>query len=146
MAQRHLSSRKSRDSHFRAKNRDQDRPAIGALSRSKAKGKSNENAKKTALREEICMCWATKGQCSFADSSAFKHEPNKKGNGKGRPRSPSSTRSPHRNSKSDGKGGDDGKAKSTPKLTGKRPSGKANRPPCFHFKRGNCQKEQSCTY
>ena len=70
----------------------------------------------------------------------FKHEPNKKGKGKGQPRSPSPTSSPHRISKSDGKEGD------TPKLTGKSPSGKANKLPCMNFKKGSSQKGNACNY
>ena len=55
---------------------------------------------------------------------------------KGRPRSPSPTSSPHRNSKGDGKGSDDGRAKNTPTFIGKSPSGKANKLPCTNTKKG----------
>ena len=37
--------------------------------------------------------------CAFGETCAFKHEPNKRGNGKGRLPSPSPTGSTHRNSK-----------------------------------------------
>ena len=84
--------------------------------------------------------WTTKGQCSLGVSCAFKHDPNKKGKGKGRPRSPSRTGSPHRNMKGDGKCSDDGNAKGIPKLTGQSPSAKLNRLPCMNFKTGSCQK------
>ena len=66
---------------------------------------------------------------------AFKHDPNKKCKGQGRPRAYSPTSSPHRNSKSVGRGSDDGGAKGTPQLTGKSPSGKANRLLCTNVKK-----------
>ena len=97
MAQRQL-GQKITDSHLKATNRDEDRPAIGAL--------SEENAKNNSERRD-CIRWTTKGQCSDGEACAFKHDPNKKGKGKGRPRSPSSTGSPHRNLIGDGKGSDD---------------------------------------
>ena len=52
--------------------------------------------------------------------------------------------SPHRNSKGDGNGGDDGTARGTPKLNCDRPSGKANRLPCIRFKQDSCQKGNFC--
>ena len=52
----------------------------------------------------------TKGQCPFVDACAFNHEPNKKGNCKGRLRSPPPTGSLHRTSKCHGKGSGDGNA------------------------------------
>ena len=114
VAQRHL-EQKVKDSLFRARNRDEDRPAIGAKT----------NAKNNSDRGD-CIRWITEGQCSFGEACAFKHDPNKKGKKKGRPRSPSPTRSPHRNSKGDGKGSDDASAKDRPKICGKSPSRKAN--------------------
>ena len=98
-----------KDSHFKARNRDEDRPAIGRPSRGKAKGKGKEHAKNKSERGN-CIRWITKVQCSFGDSCAFKHDLNKAGQGKGRLRSLSPTVSPYRNSKGDGKGGDDGGA------------------------------------
>ena len=82
-----------------------------------------------------CTNRTTKSPGSFGEACAFKHEPNKKGKVKGRPRALSPTGSPHRNSKGDGKGSDDGNAKGAPKFTGKSPSGKGNKPPCRHFKK-----------
>ena len=100
LAQRQL-GQKIKDSHTKATNRDEDRPAIGAL--------SEENAKNNSERGD-CIRWTTKGQCSDGEACAFKHDPNKNGKGKGRPRSLSSTGAPHRNSNCDGKGSDDGSA------------------------------------
>ena len=119
---RDISSRKIKDSHFKARNRDDDRPAMGAPSKGKA-GKGKFNAKNNSERED-CVRWITKGQCSFADACAFNHEPNKKDKGKWRLRSLSPTGLPHRNSKGDGQDSDDRGAKGTPTLTGKSPSGK----------------------
>ena len=93
MAQRHL-EQQINDSYFKARNRDEGRPAMEAPSKGKAKGKGKETAKNNSERGD-CTPWTTKGQCWFGDSCAFKHEPNKKGKGKGRP---------HRNSKGDRKG------------------------------------------
>ena len=97
-------------------------------------------------RPQACIRWTTKGQCSFGDSCAFKHEPDMNVEGKGRPRSPSPTGSPHRNSKRDGKSGDDGSTKGTPKHTGKSPSGKTNKLSCINFKKESCQKGNFCNY
>ena len=144
MARRRV-EQKIKESHLKARNRDEDRPAIGAPSKGTAKGESKEHAKNNSERGD-CIRWITKGQCSFGDSCAFKPEPNKKGKGKGRPRSPSPTGSPHRKSKGDGKGSDDGGSKGTPKFSGKRPSGKANRPLCINFKKRICEKGNSCNY
>ena len=123
MVQRHL-EQKIKDSHFKEINRDEDRPASGAPSKVKTKGKVKYNAKKDNSERGDCTRWITRGQCSFGDSCALTHEPNKKGKGKGRLRSPSPTGSPHRTSNGDGKGSDDGGLKGTQKLAGKSPSGK----------------------
>ena len=45
-----ISSKKRKDSHFKARNRDEERLAIGAPRRGKAKGTGKENAKKNAKR------------------------------------------------------------------------------------------------
>ena len=115
---------------------------MGAPSKGKRKEKANTCQNNTERGDSIR--WITKRQCSFGDSCAFKHDPNKKG--KRKPRSPIPTGSPHRNSKGDGKGGDGGNVKGTPTFTGKSLSGKANRPLCTNFKQGSCQKESSCNY
>ena len=110
MAQRHL-EQNIKDSHFiNARNRDEDRPCNRSCEQRKSEGKDKEHGKNNPKRGD-CIRWITKGQCSFGDSCAFKHEPNKKGKRKGRSRSPSPTGSPHRNSEGDGKGSDDGGAK-----------------------------------
>ena len=136
MAQRNF-EHKMKDSHFKARSRDVDRPAIGAPSNGKAKGQSK--CQKQLQRGE-CIRWITIGQGSFGSSCAFKHEPNKKDRGEKRLRSPSPTGSHHRNSKGDGKGSHDGSTKGEPTLAGKSPSGKANRVPCTNSKKGRCQK------
>ena len=82
-----------------------------------------------------------KGQCSFGEACASKYDPKKKGSGKGRLHSRFPTGSPHRNSKGDGKGGDDGNAKGTPTCSGKSASRKANGVPCASFNQGSCQRE-----
>ena len=69
---------------------------------------------KTTPREDIVYVRLQKVIVHLGDSCAFKHEPHKTGKGKGRPRSPSPTFSPHR--KSNGDGGAQG---STPTLFGK---------------------------
>ena len=48
------------------------------------------------------------------------------------------------NSKGDGKGGHDGGAEGTPKLTRESLAGKANRLPSLNFRKGSCQKGYSC--
>ena len=57
MAQRHL-ERKIKDSHFKTRNRDEDRRAMGAPSKGKAKGKGKETAKNNSERGD-CR-WITK--------------------------------------------------------------------------------------
>ena len=84
MPQRHL-EQNSKDSHFEARNRDEDRPAIGAVSKGKAKGKGKYNAKNNTERGD-CIRWTTEVQSSLGEACAFKHDPNKKGKGMGRPR------------------------------------------------------------
>ena len=108
-------------SRAETRNRDEDRHATGAPRKGKAKGKGKWNAKNNSESRD-CTRWTTKGQCSCAEACAFKHDPNKKGEGKGRPRSLSPTGQPHRNSKRDGKCSDHGSAEGTPKFTGKSPS------------------------
>ena len=127
MTQRHR-EQKIKDSHFKAKKRDEDRPALGAPKKQKAKGKVKHNAKKNSERGDCIRSFSSKGLCSFGEACAFKHYPNKKVKGKGQPRSLSPTGSPHRNSKGDGKGDDDdgkgdddGGAKGTHKFIGKCP-------------------------
>ena len=61
-----------------------------------------------------------------------------RGKGKGRLRSPSPTGSPHRNSKGDGRGSDDGQARGSPKFVGKSH--------WVNFRKGSCQKGNSCNY
>ena len=77
MVRRHL-KQQVKDSHVKARNRDEDRPAIGALSKGKAKGKGQDNAKHNTERGDSVR-WITKDQCSFGEACAFKHDPNKKG-------------------------------------------------------------------
>ena len=74
-------------------------------------------------------------------SLTFKHDPNKKGKGRRRPRAASPTSSPDRNSKGDGKGADGG-AKGTPKLSDKSPSRIAN----VQTSRRNLPNGNSCIY
>ena len=108
VAHRHLEQKKQ-DSHFKARNRDEDRTCNWTSEQRNSERERQRKCKNknTSLRGD-CIRRITEGQCSFGDSCAFKHEPNKKGKGKGRPRSPSPTGSLHRNSKGDGKGGVDG--------------------------------------
>ena len=117
----------------------------GSFAQRESERKKAKNMPNNSGRGD-CILWNTKGQCSFGDSCAFKHDPKKKGKGKERPRSPSPTGPPHRNSIGDGKGSDDGFVTDTPKFTGKSPWGKANRPLCTNFKKGSCQKGNSCNY
>ena len=72
-AQRHL-EQKRKDSHFKARNRDEERLAIGAPRRGKAKGTGKEHAEKNAERG-ACIRWITKGPCSFGEACAFKARP-----------------------------------------------------------------------
>ena len=124
MVQRHLEQR-IKD----ATNRDEDRPAIGAPRKRNAQRKCQKQ-----LRERRLHPLDDKRAIFIGRSIRIKHAPNKKGKGKGRPRSPSPTGSPHRNSESDGKGSDDGRAKGAPTFISKSPSGKANRLPCTNIK------------
>ena len=101
MAQRRL-EQKIKDSNFKSRNSDEDRPAIEAPSKNKANGIGKDNAKNNSERRDL--------------------EASKKSRGKGRPRSPSTLGSPHRGPKSDGKGSDCENAKSTRKLAGESPS------------------------
>ena len=89
-------------------NLDEDRLAMEAPS----KGKDKERVKHNSERGG-CIRWITEGHYSLGEACAFKHDPNKKAKGKGRPRSLSPTGSPHQNSRGNGKGSDDGSAKET---------------------------------
>ena len=72
---------------------------------------------------------------------ALSSMPKRRYSGTGRERSPSPKGSSRRNSRGDGKGGVDGGAREgTPKISGKSPSGRLNRPPCTNFK-GNARQE-----
>ena len=99
------------------------------------KGKDKSNAKKQ-LREERLYPLDHERPIHVEKHAYSKHDLNKKGRGKGRPRSPTPTGPPHRNSK----GGDDGRAEDIPKVSGESPSGKANRQRCTNFKKGSCPK------
>ena len=143
LARRHL-EQKIQESHFKARNRDEDRPAMGAPRRGKAKGKGKEHAKHNSERGDCCR-WITKGQCSCGEACAFKHDPNKKGEGKGRSRSLSPAGSPNWNWKvmeevvmTEMR---------TQKLSGKSPSGEANKLKQAPFVRSS-RKEvaTSCNY
>ena len=82
MVQRHL-EQKIKDSHFKERNRDEDRLASGAPSKVKNERKSEIQCKKKDNSERgDCTRWITRGQCSFGDSCALTHEPKKKGRGK----------------------------------------------------------------
>ena len=75
MAQRHL-EQKIKDSHFKARIRDEDRPAIGAPSKGKAKGQGQKQLRERRLHP------SDHKQCSIAEGCAFNHESNKKGKAK----------------------------------------------------------------
>ena len=109
--------------------------------RSKEKQRVKANAKNDSERG-YCIRWVAEGQCAFGEACVFKHDPNKKGRGKG-PRSPSPTGSPHRNSE---KVAMTKVLKAYQKLTGESPSGKANRLPCTNLKKGSCQRCNKCNY
>ena len=140
MARRHLDQKSKYSS--KPRNRDEDRLATGAPTQGKAKRKCKDNAKNNSERGD-CIRWTNKRQCSFGEISAHSNMNQKKGKGKGRSRSRSPTGSPHRNSKGDGKGSDDGSAEGTPNFIGKSPSGKANTLLCTNFKKGSCQSGNS---
>ena len=81
----------------------------------KSKRKRQITCKKNFSERGDCIRWITKSQCSLKEACAVKHNPNKKGKEKGRPR----------NSKGDGKSSDDGSA---------------NRQLCTNFKRKEAAK------
>ena len=100
-----------------------------------------------------CYNWLNKGDCSRGNDCGFTHDVNKKGKGKGQ--SPGRGRSPNRKGggKDDGseppaRGKSSGKGRKVvnPKIRGKSPSGKEDRPLCSFFGRGTCTKGQDCDY
>ena len=103
MVQRHL-EHKIKDSHFKARNRDEDRPAIGAPSKGKAQGKGKDNVKNNFKRGD-CIRWTTRPM-DFGDSCASKHDPSKKGKREGTTSATFSDRSATQHSKGYGKGSD----------------------------------------
>ena len=66
MGQRHL-EQKSKDYHIKARNRDEDRLAIGAQNKGEPKGKCKENAENNSERGDRIR-WTKKFQCSFGES------------------------------------------------------------------------------
>ena len=101
-------------SHFKERNRDVDRPAIGAPSKGQAKREP-----RTTPSEETASIGPRNANVHLEKHAHSSNEPDRKTKGMGRPRSLSLTGSPHRNSKGDGTSGDDGGAEGTPKITGK---------------------------
>ena len=73
MVQRHL-EQKSKDYHIKARNRDEDRLAIGAQNKGEAKGKCKENAENNSERGDRIR-WTKKFQCSFGEACTFRHGP-----------------------------------------------------------------------
>ena len=86
----------------------------GNSDQGKSKRKRQIKCKKTTPREETASVGSRRGQGSWGEACAFKHDPNKKGKGKGR------LGSPHRNSEGGWKGSDDGSAEGAPTFTGKK--------------------------
>ena len=68
MAPRHL-EQKTEDSHFKARNGDDDRPAVRVLSEGKAKGKGKSNAKNNSGRGNHIHC-ITKGHNDHMEKHA----------------------------------------------------------------------------
>ena len=100
----------------------------------KSERKRQRQCQHTAPREETILVGPRKATKIGAHSSMNRT----RGKGKGRLRSLSPTGSPHRNSKGDGRGSDDGQARGSPKFVGKSP--------WVNFKKGSCQKGNSCNY
>ena len=131
--------------HFKARDRDDDRPAIGAVSRGKSEKKKQRKCQTLLLKKRLHSFDHTRALFIWT-SMRIQMTRTRKSKGKGWLRSPSPTASPHRNSKGDGKGNDDGGAKGTQSLNGKSLSVRANRLLCRIFKRENCQKGNPCNY
>ena len=96
---------KSKDSQFKARNRDEDRPAIGAPTTGKAQGKGT-NMSNTTPKEETASVGPQKANAHLEIHAHSSMNQTRKAQGKGRFHSLSPTGSPHRNSKGDGKGSD----------------------------------------
>ena len=134
-----------RDSHFKARNQDQDRPAIGAPSQGKAKGKRQRKCQ-TYFRERRLHPLDNKRANVHLEKHA-RSSMTRTRKAKGRDDHVHFLRQvqPHQKSKGDGKSSDDGSAKGTPTITGKSSPKKANRPPCTNFKKGSMQiRRQVC--
>ena len=129
-----ISSKKIKDSHFKARNRDDDIFATGAPSKRKAKYNGKNNSERW-----VCIRWITKGHISFGEACAFMIRTRK---AKRRATSfifSDKFTTPKR-------GSDDGSAKRKTNPSGKSPSGKKNRQFCTNFKKWSCQKRISCNY
>ena len=98
-------------------------------------GKQRTEAKAKTEKTGDCRRWLANGKCFKGESCGFKHDMNKKGEGKGKRDRPSSPwpgpRSQNKDSK-DGTGAAKGKV---PKGTS--PSGKPNQPSCFSYLKEN---------
>ena len=110
--------------------------------RKNKKEQTKKMPKKQLPKRRDCIRRITESQRSFGEACAIKHDPNKKSKKKSRRRSPSSTVSPHRTSRNDGKNIDDGSSTNTQWLPGKNPSRKAHRLPCTNFNKKKLLKKK----
>ena len=118
---------------------------MGASSKGQAKGKGKENAK-TTPREETASVAPQKANVHLEMHAHSSKTRTRKA--KGRDDLVHLLRQVDRTEIriADGNGSDDGSAKGTSKLTGKSPSGKANRLPCTNYKKESCQRGNSRNY
>ena len=120
MAQRRLEQQMN-DSYFRARNRDEGRPAMEAPSKGKAKGKGKETAKNNSERGD-CTPWTTRRPLfnwRFVRISSTNQTRKAK------------ERDDHTEIR-----------KVIEKVAGKSQSGTAKRLPCIKFNRGSCPKRE----
>ena len=130
--------------HFKARNRDDDRHATGAPIKGKSKGKGKENAKKkkkTTRRGETASVGPQKATVHLEKHAHSSVNQTRKAKGRGD--LVHLLRLVHRTEtqKVTEKVAMTEVWKTHLQLTGKSPSGKANRLPCTSFKKGSCHRE-----
>ena len=89
--------------------------------------------KEQKTEARYCHSWKSKCSCSEEGKSSFEHDPEKRGEGKGH-RSRSLV---HR---------DNAAERQYARKTGRSPSSKEDRPPCFNCKIGNYSHDRRCDY
>ena len=145
------------DDRARRRNRDQrNQNGTRALAGFKGSGKGGNSNGGNSNQGE-CYKWTKKGQCADGESCPFEHDPDKRGQRRGRPRDRThkdkKTKRPERSPSARSSDGSQSRGRSQSKggevnrpKRGKSPSGKDNQPVCQDFLKGRCKNKRTCDY